>query len=133
MPTKVGINGFGRIGRLALRAMLERHKEDVAVVAVNDMADLLTNAHLFRYDSTYGIYPGTGEAANGRLIIDGREIAVISEREPARLPWRSLGVDIVVESTGVFTDAAQVRAHLEAGARKVIITAPATNCGSRQG
>jgi glyceraldehyde 3-phosphate dehydrogenase len=123
MAVKVGINGFGRIGRLALRAMLERHQEDLAVVAINDMADLATNAHLFRYDSTYGIYPGTVQAGAATLNIDGREIAVISERDPARLPWRSLGVDIVVEATGVFTDAAQVRAHLEAGAKKVIITA----------
>ena len=127
MAVKVGINGFGRIGRLALRAMLERHQEDLAVVAINDMADLATNAHLFRYDSTYGIYPGTVEAGAATLNIDGREIVVISERDPGRLPWRSLGVDIVVEATGVFTDAAQVRAHLEAGAKKVIITAPATN------
>jgi glyceraldehyde 3-phosphate dehydrogenase len=89
------------------------------------MADLKTNAHLFRYDSTYGIFPGTVEIGEGRLRIDRQEITVINQKDPARLPWKQLGVDIVIESTGVFTDAAQVRAHLEAGAKKVIITAPA--------
>jgi glyceraldehyde 3-phosphate dehydrogenase len=127
MSTKVAINGFGRIGRLALRAMLERHKQELTVVAVNDMADLQTNAHLFRYDSTYGIFPGQIETGEGVLKIDDWEIMVLSQKDPSRLPWRALGVDIVIESTGVFTDGAHVRAHLEAGAKKVIITAPATN------
>jgi glyceraldehyde 3-phosphate dehydrogenase len=127
MSTKLAINGFGRIGRLALRAMLERHKQDLTVVAVNDMADLQTNAHLFRYDSTYGIFPGRIETGEGILKIDDWEIMVLNEKDPVRLPWRDLGVDIVIESTGVFTDGVQVRAHLEAGAKKVIITAPATN------
>ena len=126
MATRVAINGFGRIGRLGLRAILQRHKRDLSVVAVNDMADLQTNAHLFRYDSTYGIYPGKVETGNGILKIDGRRIAVLNQKDPSRLPWKRLGVDIVIESTGVFTDAAQVRAHLHAGAKKVIITAPAT-------
>jgi len=127
MSTKVAINGFGRIGRLALRAMLERHKQKLTVVAVNDMADLQTNAHLFRYDSTYGIFPGQIETGEGVLKIDNWEIMVLNQKDPSRLPWRALGVDIVIESTGVFTDGAHVRAHLEAGAKKVIITAPATN------
>ncbi len=127
MSTKIAINGFGRIGRLALRAMLERHKQEIAVVAVNDMADLQTNAHLFRYDSTYGIFPGRIETDEGVLKIDDWEIIVLNQKDPPRLPWQALGVDIVIESTGVFTDGAQVRAHLEAGAKKVIITAPATN------
>ena len=126
MATRVAINGFGRIGRLGLRAILQRHKRDLSVVAVNDMADLQTNAHLFRYDSTYGIYPGKVETGNGIMKIDGRRIAVLNQKDPSRLPWKRLGVDIVIESTGVFTDAAQVRAHLHAGAKKVIITAPAT-------
>jgi glyceraldehyde 3-phosphate dehydrogenase len=125
MVPRIGINGFGRIGRLALRAMLQRHREQLQVVAVNDMADLKTNAHLFRYDSTYGIFPGKVEIGEGRLRIDSQEITVINQKDPARLPWKQLGIDIVIESTGVFTDAAQVRAHLEAGAKKVIITAPA--------
>jgi len=125
MAVRVAINGFGRIGRLGLRAMLERHKQELNVVAINDMADLQTNAHLFRYDSNYGIFPGQVEVGEGVLRIDGRNIAVLNQKDPARLPWRQLNVDIVIESTGVFTDAAQVRAHLEAGAKKVIITAPA--------
>ena len=127
MHAKLAINGFGRIGRLALRAMIERHKTDLTVVAINDMADLRTNAHLFRYDSTYGIFPGKVEVGEGVLKIDDWQIAVLNQKEPARLPWKALGVDIVIESTGVFTAAAQVRAHLEAGAKKVIITAPATD------
>jgi glyceraldehyde 3-phosphate dehydrogenase len=125
MAVRVAINGFGRIGRLGLRAMLERHKQELNVIAINDMADLAINAHLFRYDSNYGIFPGRVEVGEGVLRIDGRNIAVLNQKDPARLPWRQLNVDIVIESTGVFTDAAQVRAHLEAGAKKVIITAPA--------
>jgi len=127
MTARVAINGFGRIGRLGLRTILERHKKDLTVVAINDMADLPTNAHLFRYDSTYGIFPGTVEVGEGILKIDGKNISVMNQKDPSRLPWKQLRVDIVIESTGVFTDAAQVRAHLEAGAKKVIITAPATN------
>jgi glyceraldehyde 3-phosphate dehydrogenase len=127
MTARVAINGFGRIGRLGLRTILERHKKDLIVVAINDMADLSTNAHLFRYDSTYGIFPGTVEVGEGILKIDGKNISVMNQKDPSRLPWKQLRVDIVIESTGVFTDAAQVRAHLEAGAKKVIITAPATN------
>ena len=127
MTARVAINGFGRIGRLGLRTILERHKKDLTVVAINDMADLPTNAHLFRYDSTYGIFPGTVEVGEGILKIDGKNISVMNQKDPSRLPWKQLHVDIVIESTGVFTDGAQVRAHLEAGAKKVIITAPATN------
>src|SRR4026208_1275616 len=127
MHAKVAINGFGRIGRLALRAMIERHKNDLTVVAINDMADLRTNAHLFRYDTTYGIFPGKLEVGEGAMQVDGQKIAVLNLKEPSRMPWKQLGVDIVIESTGVFTDAAQVRAHLDAGAKKTIITAPATN------
>ncbi len=127
MTARVAINGFGRIGRLGLRTMLERHKKELTVVAINDMADLQTNAHLLRYDSTYGIFPGKIEVGEGILKIDGRNIAVMNQKDPSRLPWKQLNVDIVIESTGVFTDAAEVRAHLDAGARKVIITAPATN------
>jgi glyceraldehyde 3-phosphate dehydrogenase len=125
MTARVAINGFGRIGRLTLRTMLERHKTNLSVVAINDMADLQTNAHLFRYDSTYGIFPGQLEVGEGILKIDGLNISAINQKDPSRLPWKQLNVDIVIESTGVFTDAAQVRAHLEAGAKKVIITAPA--------
>ena len=125
MVARVAINGFGRIGRLGLRAIIERHKADLTVVAINDMADLHTNAHLFRYDTSYGVFPGKVEVGEGVLKIDGWNIAVLNQKDPSRLPWQKLEVDIVIESTGVFTDAAQVRAHLEAGAKKVIITAPA--------
>ena len=125
MTARVAINGFGRIGRLTLRTMLERHRTNLTVVAINDMADLRTNAHLFRYDSTYGRFPGKVEIGEGVLQIDGLNISALNQKDPSRLPWRQLNVDIVIESTGIFTDAAQVRAHLEAGAKKVIITAPA--------
>jgi glyceraldehyde 3-phosphate dehydrogenase len=125
MVPRIGINGLGRIGRLTLRSMRQRHGNALEVVAVNDMADLKTNAHLLRYDSTYGIFPGRIEIGEGRLRIDGQEVTVLNQRDPSRLPWKQLGVDIVIESTGVFTEAAQVRAHIEAGAKKVIITAPA--------
>ncbi len=127
MTTRIAINGFGRIGRLCLRSMLERHKDLFSVVAVNDMADLETNAHLFQYDSTYGTFAGKLEIGEGVLQVDGWNIAVLNQKDPSRLPWKNLGVDIVIESTGVFTDAARVRLHLEAGAKKVIITAPAQN------
>ena len=127
MATKVAINGFGRIGRLVLRSILGRYKKELSVVAVNDMADLQTNAHLFRYDSTYGIYPGKVEVGEGVLKIDDRNIAVVNQKDPSRLPWNQLGVDIAIEATGVFTDGAEVKAHLDAGAKKAIITAPATN------
>ncbi len=127
MTARIAINGFGRIGRLCLRAMLQRHKDFLSVVAINDMADLQTNAHLFQYDSTYGPFAGSVETGEGTLRIDGQEIRVLNQKDPSRLPWKSLGVDIVIESTGVFTDGTQVRAHLEAGAKKVIITAPAKN------
>ncbi|MBM4264430.1 MAG: type I glyceraldehyde-3-phosphate dehydrogenase [Deltaproteobacteria bacterium] len=127
MATKIGINGFGRIGRLVLRTLIERYKKEFNVVAINELADLKTNAHLFRYDTTYGGYAGTVEVGDNSMKIDGRNVAVLNQKEPARLPWKQLGVEIVIEATGVFTDAAQVKAHLDAGAKKVIVTAPATN------
>ncbi len=125
MTTRIGINGFGRIGRQTLKAILERYPDDLEVVAVNDLADAATNAHLFKYDSTYGRYEGTVRAEEGAIVVDERPIRVVAERDPAALPWRELGVELVIESTGIFTDAAKARAHLDAGARKVIITAPA--------
>jgi len=124
VAVKVGINGFGRIGRLVLRAIAEK-KADIEVVAVNDLTDTKTNAHLFKYDSTYGIYPGKVEATQDMIIIDGRKVKVIAERDPAKIPWRDYGVEIVVESTGLFTDAAKAAAHRQGGAKKVIISAPA--------
>jgi len=124
MPVRVGINGFGRIGRQSLKAILER-APGVEVVAVNDLVDTAMNALLFKHDSTYGAYPGNVDHTDDSLIIDGHEIKVLKERDPAALPWGDLGVDIVLESTGLFTDADRARAHLTAGATKVIISAPA--------
>jgi glyceraldehyde 3-phosphate dehydrogenase len=126
MTIRVGINGFGRIGRQSLKAIIER-TPDVTVVAINDLVDTTLNALLFKHDSTYGAYPGTVEAAENALIVDGREIRVLAEKDPANLPWGELGVDVVLESTGIFTDASRARAHLDAGAKKVIISAPAKN------
>jgi glyceraldehyde 3-phosphate dehydrogenase len=127
MTTRIAINGFGRIGRQTLRAVLERHPDELEVVALNDLAPTATNAHLFRYDSTYGRYPGEVEATESEIVVDGNRIKAFSEKDPAALPWGELGVQLVVESTGVFTDAEKARAHLDAGAAKVIISAPAKN------
>ena len=125
MATRIGVNGFGRIGRQVLRAALERHPEDLKVVAVNDLADAKTNAHLFKYDTNYGTFPGTVDTDNGSLVINGASIRVFSQRNPAEIPWSEVGVDLVIESTGIFTDAAKAAAHMEGGAKKVIISAPA--------
>ena len=127
MATRVGINGFGRIGRLVARATMDRYPGKVEVAAVNDLTDAKTNAHLFKYDSNYGVYPGQVEANNDDLVIDGRTIKVFSERDPAQIPWSEMGVDLVVESTGIFTDGEQAAGHLKGGASKVIISAPASN------
>ena len=127
MATRVGINGFGRIGRQALRAMMERHAGKLEVVAVNDNTDAKTNAHLFKYDSTYGRYPGAVEVTGTSIVIDGNEIRAFSESDPSNLSWGDEGVDIVIECTGVFTNAGRSAAHLESGAKKVIISAPASS------
>ncbi len=125
MVTRIGINGFGRIGRLVLRANEGRNAGKVEVAAVNDLTDAETNAHLLKYDTSYGRYPGKVEANNGDLVVDGRSIKVFSERDPAQIPWSEMGVDLVIESTGLFTDADKAAGHLKGGARKVIISAPA--------
>jgi len=125
MATKVGINGFGRIGRLALKAIKQRAANKLEVVVVNDLTDAKTNAHLFKYDSNYGVYPGKVEAKGDSIIVDDREIKVLAERDPAKIPWRDYGVDIVIESTGLFTQASKAASHLQGGAKKVIISAPA--------
>ncbi|HOG59560.1 MAG TPA: type I glyceraldehyde-3-phosphate dehydrogenase [Anaerolineaceae bacterium] len=132
MKTKVGINGFGRIGRQVLKAISERAGDELEVVAINDLFDAKTNAHLFKYDSNYGIYPGSVEVVDGNLVIDGKTIKVFAEKDPGNLPWKALGVDIVIESTGIFTTARSEEgkvgadAHiLRGGAKKVIISAPA--------
>ena len=124
MSVRVGINGFGRIGRQSLKALLER-APDIEVVAVNDIVDVPTNALLFKHDSTYGAFAGTVEHTDDAIIVDGHEIKVLQVSDPSQLPWKALGVDIVIESTGRFTDADKARVHLDAGARKVLISAPA--------
>jgi glyceraldehyde 3-phosphate dehydrogenase len=125
MATKVGINGFGRIGRQVLKAILERRGGELEVVAINDLADTKQNALLLKYDSNYGKFGGTIEAADGALVVNGKAIKVFQQRDPGLIDWGSVGAQIVVESTGFFTDAAKASAHLKGGAKKVIISAPA--------
>ena len=126
MTTRIAINGFGRIGRNLLRAV-RQYELDVEVVAVNDLTDPATLGHLTKYDSVHGRFPGEVNVDGNAIVIDGTPIAVLSERDPANLPWGDMGVDVVVESTGFFTDRDKAAKHLEAGARKVIISAPAKN------
>jgi len=125
MTVKIGINGFGRIGRQVLKAMKEKYRDEFDVVAVNDLFAPETNAHLFKYDSNFGIYAGTVEVVGEDIVVDGDRIKVFAERDPAKLPWGDLGVEIVIESTGVFRDGKKAAAHISAGAKKVIISAPA--------
>lgn len=127
MTTKIGINGFGRIGRLTLRSINQYHNGKLEVVAVNDLTDTKTNAHLLKWDSSYGRYPGKVEATDDSITVDGKEIKVLAEREPANIAWQDHGVEIVIESTGLFTDATKAAAHLNGGAKKVLISAPARN------
>ncbi len=125
MSVRVGINGFGRIGRNVFRAAQES-SADIEIVAVNDITDAGTLAHLLKYDSVYRNFPGEVEAGDGSIVVDGREVQVLGERDPAALPWGDLGVEVVIESTGLFTKRQDAAKHLEAGAKKVIISAPAT-------
>ncbi|MDQ6719147.1 MAG: type I glyceraldehyde-3-phosphate dehydrogenase [Gemmatimonadota bacterium] len=125
MATRVAINGFGRIGRQVLRAAKEQGVADLDFVAINDLTDTRTLAHLFKYDSVHGTYQGDVETGTNGIVVDGDEIRVTSEKDPASLPWKELGVDIVLESTGRFTNAPDARKHIAAGARKVLISAPA--------
>jgi len=125
MAVKVGINGFGRIGRLVLRSALERAANDIEFVAVNDLTDAKTLAHLLKYDSNFGILEGEVKAEGDSLVVNGKKIKVLSERDPSKLPWGELGVEVVVESTGFFRDAEKAGGHIKAGAKKVIISAPA--------
>ncbi len=127
MATKIGINGFGRVGRLTLRAVNQYHDGRLEVAAINDLTDTRTNAHLLKWDSTYGSYPGKVEATEDSIVVDGKEVKVLSERNPGNIPWQDYGVDIVIESTGLFTDATKAAAHLQGGAKKVLISAPARN------
>ncbi|HEY0529579.1 MAG TPA: type I glyceraldehyde-3-phosphate dehydrogenase [Gemmatimonadaceae bacterium] len=125
MATRVGINGFGRIGRQVMRAAKEQGVADLDFVAVNDLTDTKTLAHLFKYDSVHGTYGGEVESGKDSVIVDGDEVKILSEKDPANLPWKDLGVDIVLESTGRFTNASDAKKHIDAGARKVLISAPA--------
>ena len=128
MTIKVGINGFGRIGRLVLRTINQRHPGEIEVVAINDLFEPATNAHLLKYDSTYGPYAGTVAVKDGNLVVDGKTIKVSAERDPGAIKWKDAGVDIVIEATGLFTDATKSIAHINSGgAKKVIISAPAKN------
>ncbi len=127
MATRIGINGFGRIGRLSLRTILARYPGELEVVAVNDLTDTKTNAHLFKYDSTYGPFNGTVEYSDSEFIVNGKAIKVFAERDPGAIKWDEAGVDIVIESTGFFTDATKAAAHRNSGVKKVIISAPAKN------
>ncbi|HPH96500.1 MAG TPA: type I glyceraldehyde-3-phosphate dehydrogenase [Anaerolineaceae bacterium] len=136
MTIRVGINGFGRIGRQVLKAIMQRQGEALEVVAINDLFDSKSNAHLFKYDSTYGIFPGSVAVVDNNLVIDGKTVRVFAEKDPGALPWADLGVQIVIESTGIFTDAvgdpakgkAGANVHInKGGAKKVIISAPAKN------
>ena len=127
MVTRIGINGFGRVGRLTLRTINQYHAGELEVTAINDLTDARTNAHLFKWDSTYGAYPGNVSATDDTIIVDGKEIKVLSEREPGSIPWSDYGVDIVIESTGLFTDATKAVAHRKDSVKKVLISAPAKN------
>lgn len=127
MPLRIGINGFGRIGRLSLRTILHRYPQDLEVVAVNDLTDSKTNAHLFKYDSTYGPFAGSVAAEGNDIVVNGKKIHVFAERDPGSIPWDSQGVDVVIESTGFFTDATKAVDHRKHGVKKVIISAPAKN------
>jgi glyceraldehyde 3-phosphate dehydrogenase len=126
MAVRVGINGFGRIGRNVFRAAIEQGA-DIEIVALNDLVDPATIAHLLKYDSNYGRFPGTVEATDGGIVVNGNEIKVLGERDPGQLPWGELGTDVVIESTGLFADGEKAKAHIAAGAKKVVISAPATN------
>jgi glyceraldehyde 3-phosphate dehydrogenase len=127
LTTRIGINGFGRVGRLSLRTINKYHNGELEVVAINDLTDAKTNAHLLKWDSTYGQYPGEVAATSDTIKVDGKEIKVLSERDPAKIPWSDYGVEIVIESTGLFTDGAKAAAHRQGGAKKVFISAPAKN------
>ena len=127
MTTKIGINGFGRIGRLAFRAIKKYHDNDLQVVAINDLTDPKTNAHLLKWDSSYGLFPGEIAAAEDSITVNGKKVKVLAERDPGKIPWRDYGVEIVIESTGLFTDATKAVAHRNGGAKKIIISAPAKN------
>ena len=125
MTTKIGINGFGRIGRLAFKAIKQLYPGKLEVTVINDLTDAKSNAHLLKYDSNYGIYPGKVEASGDSIVVDGKATRVLAERDPAKIKWSEYGAAVVIESTGLFTEAAKASAHFQGGAKKVIISAPA--------
>jgi len=125
MAPKIGINGFGRIGRLVFRVINQHYADKLEIAVVNDLTDARTNAHLLKYDSTYGIYPGKIEAQDNAIVVDGKKTKVIAERDPGKIQWKDFSVDVVIESTGLFTEASKAAAHFQGGAKKVIISAPA--------
>ena len=127
MVVRVGINGFGRIGRLVLRAIAESGRKDIQVVGVNDLGPIETNAHLLRYDSVHGAFPGKVRTTKTGMNVNGNGIRVTAERDPANLPWEKLGVDVALECTGIFASKEKASAHLVAGAKKVLVSAPATD------
>jgi len=127
MSVKVAINGFGRIGRLVLRSIMESGRNDITVVAINDLATSEANAHLLKYDTVHGRFGGEIKASEGKLIVNGHEIAMVQERDPTQLPWKAHGVDIAFECTGIFTKKSDAQKHIAAGAKKVLISAPATD------
>ncbi len=127
MTVKIAINGFGRIGRLVLRSIMESGRNDVTVVAINDLATSEANAHLLKYDTVHGRFPGDVKASDGKLVVNGHEIAMVQERDPTKLPWGAHGVDIAFECTGIFTKKDDAMKHIAAGAKKVLISAPATD------
>ncbi len=127
MATRIGINGFGRVGRLTFRTIHQYHSGELEVVAINDLADIATSAHLLKWDTNYGHFPCDVDIEGGTIITDNGRVKVYSEADPARIPWKEAGVDIVIESTGLFTNATKAAAHREAGAKKVLISAPASN------
>lgn len=124
---KVGINGFGRIGRNVFKALVDKYEKEIEIVAINDLTDPKTLAHLLKYDTLYGKFNGTVEATENSIIVNGKEIGIFAERDPKNIPWGLQGADVVIESTGLFTDATKAKAHIEAGAKKVLISAPAKN------
>jgi glyceraldehyde 3-phosphate dehydrogenase len=127
MPVRVGINGFGRIGRITFRAITERYGDSIEVVAINDLSSPETNAHLLKHDTNYGAFGGTVEVEADGLVVNGKKVRVFAQRNPSEIPWGEVGVDIVIESTGFFTDADKARDHIKAGAKRVVISAPAKN------
>ena len=127
MPVRIGINGFGRVGRQVFKAIRDYHGSALEVVAVNDLTDPKTNAHLLKYDSNYGVFPARIEAREDAILVDGQTVKVLAERDPGSIPWGDFGVEIVVEATGLFTDGQKAVAHTKAGVKKVVITAPAKN------